>query len=346
LNELLKELLEEVLVTHAPPGQEEEMAAVVRPRLEEYCDEVWQDPHLNLIGKIAGDTDDGAITIASHKDEVATMVERVEEDGKVRLDPLGGILPWRYGEGPFDLLGDEIVTGVLSVGSTHSSERSADIYAAKTSKPLKWDMCYVQCGLTREELKARGVDIGTRGCVSRSRKTPMYMAGRVCGWGLDDKGAVVANLLTAKLVREAGRPPRTVYFAVTSSEEGGCSGGQYVARTLPADTMIAVEIAPVAPEYPIEMSPVPVIFYKDQYTYDKALCDRLAGLCDEMGLGHQRGIFRSLGTDVSVALKAGLVGRGAAIGFPTENTHGYEMANMEAIGSCARVLARYVAEPL
>lgn len=344
MTELLRKLLDEVLITHAPPGQEEEMVEAVRPYLQQWCDEVWQDAHLNLIGKISGDTDEGAIIIATHKDEVATMVERVEEDGKVRLDPLGGILPWRYGEGPFDLLGDEVVTGVLSVGSTHSSDRSADIHAAKTSKPLTWNMCYVQCGLTREELKERGVDIGTRGCVSRLRKTPMYMGERVCGWGLDDKGAVVANLLTAKLVREAGRPPRTVYFVATSSEEGGCSGGQYVARTLPADTMIAVEIAPIAPEYPIKMSPAPVVFYKDSYTYDKALCDRLAALGDEMGLGHQRGIFRSLGTDVSIALKAGLVGRGATIGFPTENTHGYEMANLEAIGNCARVLARYVAE--
>jgi len=232
----------------------------------------------------------------------------------------------------------------LSVGSSHTSERSPNIHAAKTSKPLTWEMCYVQCGLTREELKARGVDIGTRGCVSRLRKRPLYMAGRVCGWGLDDKGAVAAMLLTAKLVREAGRPPRTVYFAATSSEEGGCSGGQYAARTLPAETMIAIEIAPVAPEYPVQMSPMPVIFYKDSYTYDKALCDRLAECCDKIGCGHQRGVFRSLGTDVSIALKAGLVGRGAAIGFPTENTHGYEMANMEAILNCARALASFVTD--
>jgi len=349
VEQLLKEMLDAFLITHAPPGQEEEMVDAARPYLETYCDEVWQDAHLNLIGKIAGESSDDAITIASHKDEVATMVERIEEDGRVRLDPLGGILPWRYGEGPFDLLGDETVTGVLSVGSTHSSARSGDIYAAnaaKTSKPLTWEMCYVECGMTRDELLARGVNIGVRGCVARSRKTPMYMADRVCGWGLDDKGAVVANLLAAKLVSEGPRPSRDVYFAITSSEEGGCSGGQYVARTLPSTTMIAVEIAPVAPEYPIEMSPAPVVFYMDSYTYDKGLCDRLAAVGDELGFGHQRGIFRSLGTDVSIALKAGLVGRGACIGFPTENTHGYEMANLEAIGNCARVLERYVAEPI
>ncbi|MCD6359842.1 MAG: M42 family peptidase, partial [Armatimonadetes bacterium] len=147
MNDLLKQLLDEALVTHSPPGQEEEMVEFARPYLEQYCDEVWQDPHLNLIGRIDGGSDEDAVIIATHKDEVATMVERVEEDGRVRLDPLGGILPWRYGEGPFDLLGDEIVTGVLSVGSTHSSARSPDIHAAKTSKPLTWEMCYVQCGL-------------------------------------------------------------------------------------------------------------------------------------------------------------------------------------------------------
>ena len=345
MQSLLKELLDKFLVTHSPPGQEEEMVEAVRPYLERYCDEVWQDAHLNLIGKISGGSSEDAIIIASHKDEVATMVERIEEDGRVRLDPLGGILPWRYGEGPFDLLGDETVTGVLSVGSTHSSARSPDIAAAKTSKPLTWEMCYVQCGLTRDELRTKGVDLGVRGCVARSRKTPMYMGQRVCGWGLDDKGAVVANLLAAKLVSEGERPPHTVYFAVTSSEEGGCSGGQYVARTLPATTMIAVEIAPIAPEYDIQMSAAPVVFYKDLYAYDKRLCDRLVAIGDEAGFGSQRGIFRSLGTDVSLALKAGLVGRGSCIGYPTENTHGYEMANFEAIGNCARLLAAYLADP-
>ena len=345
MQELLKEILERFLVTHSPPGDEEEMVEAATPYLQEYCDEVFRDAHLNLIGKIAGESHQDAIVIVTHKDEVATIVESIDEDGKVHLDPLGGIRPWRYGEGPFDLLGDEVVTGVLSVGSTHTSARSPKIHEAKTQRPLDWDMCYVECGLTREELGERGVDIGTRGVVARSRKQPMYMGERVCGFGLDDKGACAAAMLAAKLLRESGRPPLDVYFAVTSTEEEGCSGGQYVAHTLNASTMIAVEIAPVAPEYPIKMSASPVVFYKDSFIYHKGLCDRLCALADELGFGHQRGIFRSLGTDASLALKAGAVGRGAAIGFPTENTHGYEMAHLGAIENCGRLLAAYLANP-
>ena len=67
MHELLRQLLDEVLVTHAPPGQEEEMVAVVRPHLERYCDEVWQDAHLNLIGCIRGDSDEDAVILAAHK---------------------------------------------------------------------------------------------------------------------------------------------------------------------------------------------------------------------------------------------------------------------------------------
>ncbi len=345
MQDLLKEILNKFLLTHSPPGDEEEMVEAARPYLEQYCDEVFQDPHLNLIGKVAGQSDEDAILIVTHKDEVATMVESIDEEGKVHLDPLGGIVPWRYGEGPFDLLGDEIVTGVLSVGSTHSSARSKTIHEAKTQKPLNWEMCYVECGLTRDELHERGVDIGTRGVVGRSRKQPMYMGERVCGFGLDDKAACAAAMLAAKLVSEGDRPPLDVYFALTSTEEGGCSGGQYAAHHLNASTMIAVEIAPVAPEYPIKMTASPVVFYKDSFSYTKRLCDRLCALADGLGFGHQRAVFRSLGTDASFALKAGAIGRSAAIGFPTENTHGYEMAHFGAIENCGRLLAAYACAP-
>jgi len=346
LHDLLREMLDRFLVTHSPPGQEEEMAAAARPYLEEYCDEVWTDAHDDLIGKIAGESAEGAIVVAAHKDEIGCVVERIEDDGRVRLEDLGGMQAWRYGEGPFDLLGDEIVTGVLSVGSTHVSARSAEINAAKTNTPMNWDAARVVTGLSREELAERGVRVGSRALVARARKPPMYFDGRVCGYGLDDKGAVAASLLGAKLLRAGPRPPVDVYIAITAAEEGGCSGGQFVAHHLPVDTMIAVEVAPVAPEYDIAMTPAPVVVFKDRFIYTRSICERLCALGDELGCGHQRTILRTFGSDASVAHQAGAIGRAACLGFPTENTHGYEMAQFEAIANCGRVLAAYLADPV
>lgn len=346
LRDLLQEMLNTFLVTHSPPGQEEEMEAAVRPYLERYCDEVWLDAHDDLIGKVAGESAADAIAVVAHKDEIGCMVERIDEAGRVRLDGLGGIQAWRYGEGPFDLLGDEVVTGVLSVGSSHVSARSPEIHAAKTNTPMNWEAARVVTGLTREELAARGVKVGARAVVARARKTPLYFGGRVCGYGLDDKGAVAATLLAAKLLVEGPPPPVDVYFAITAGEEGGCSGGQFVARTLPIETMIAVEVGPVAPEYEIAMSPAPVVLFKDRFYYTRSVCERLCALADEAGFGHQRALLRTFGSDASIAHQAGAVGKAACIAFPTENTHGYEMAQFEAIGNCGRLLAAYLANPV
>ena len=347
---LLREMLEKFLVTHSPSGQEGEMDEAVRPYLERLCDDTWMDARGNLIGRIRGERPEGALVIAAHKDELGAIVERIEPDGRVRLDGTCGIHAWRYGEGPFDLIGDEIVTGVLSVGSTHVSARSAEINAAKTNRPMDWELSRVVTGLTPEELRAKGVDVGCMAVVARSRKTPMWLGDRVCGYGLDDKGAVAAALISAQVLRETvadrgGVPPSDVYFAITAAEEIGCSGGRYIARTLPVETMIAIEIAPVAPEYEVVMSPAPVINYKDRFVYHKGLSDRLCAIGDDLGFGHQRSLFRTMGTDAGEAYRSGQIARAACLCFPTENTHGYEMAHFGAILNTGRMLGAYAANP-
>jgi len=49
-------------------------------------------------------------------------------------------------------------------------------------------------------------------------------------------------------------------------------------------------------------------------------------------------IARIPGRDASIAMKFGHVARAACLGFPTENTHGYEIAHLGAIANCIRLL--------
>lgn len=345
MRESLIALLNRLLVTHSPVGDEGEMEDLARELLEPVCDEVSTDPNGNVIGKIAGHRGDDALLLMAHKDEIATIVRKIDPDGKVWLDPLGGCLPWVYGEGPFDLLGDEVVTGILSVGSRHSSHLSGTVNEART-KALTWEMCYIDCLMSPEELAARGVRIGSRGCVGRCRKTPLYKGDVVGGYSLDDKAGVAVLVEVGRQLRALGeRPAVDLYLAVTGSEETGCVGGAYVGRTLPASTQIAVEIAPVAPEYPIEMSAAPVVLYKDAtLQYHKGLSDRLADICDAACGSHQRMLVRSFGSDASAVAKYGFAGRAACIAFPTQNTHGYELGHLGAMENCVKVLCQYALE--
>jgi putative aminopeptidase FrvX len=343
MQELLRDLLGRLLVTHAPTGDEAEMERLSRELLTGYCDEVWVDPNDNVIGKIKGHSSADGVLLMAHKDEISTIVRKIDEDGKIWMDPLGGCVPWVYGEGPFDLLGKEIVTGVLSVGSRHSSHLSPKVSDAK-QKALNWELCHIHCKLNRAQLAEKGVLIGVRGCVARSRKQPFYLGDCVGGYGLDDKAGVAILILVAELLRSSGRRPALdLYLAVTSAEETGCGGGAYVSRTIPASTQIAIEIAPVAEEYPVALSPDPVILYKDvTMQYHKGLADQLAQTADEVCGGHQRMLVRSFGSDASSAARYGLAGRAGCIGFPTENTHGFEVGHLGAMENCARVLAKLV----
>lgn len=344
MRDTLCQLLDRLLVTHSPSGQEEEMADLCRELLADCCDEVHTDPNGNVIGKIAGRSSDDGLLLMAHKDEISTIIRKIDDDGKMWLEPLGGCVPWVYGEGPFDVLGDEVITGILSVGSRHSSHLSTTIADAK-SKALTWEMCYLDCKLTAEELAARGVRVGSRACVARSRKTPTYIGECVAAYGLDDKAAVAVLLLVGRLVRERDEPPsRDLYLAVTGAEEVGITGGAYVARRAPAGTQIAVEVAPVAPEYPIKSAPEPVIFYKDAMSvYHKGLADELAELADEVCGGHQRLIARNFGSDAGVVSKYGYSARAGCVGFATENTHGCEIGHLGGIENCARLLAECAA---
>jgi putative aminopeptidase FrvX len=131
----------------------------------------------------------------------------------------------------------------------------------------------------------------------------------------------------------AGRRPKgDVYFVATSGEEMLSGSSSFAAGRIPADTLLALEVGPVAEEYSVRNNPQPVVWYKDRIaTYTKSLCDELAQLADELGFGAQRAVYSRAGTDASTARQHGQVGRIACLAFPVENTHGYELACLQGI---------------
>jgi len=345
MSDQLRQLLERALMTHSPSGDEHEMEELCLAELDRVCSRVWQDEAGNVIGLVKGRQEGPPLRLMAHKDEIGCLVARIEDDGRMRLEPLGGAMAWVYGEGPLDVLAEDIITGILGIGSKHVSGLSPDIVAAKTNQPLSWDKARLDCKLDRQQLAAQGVTIGTRVCLARSRKAPTFLGDYVAGYALDDKAAVVVLISAARLLKEARRQPlRDTYFCMTSSEEVGISGGAFAARTLPGDVVIAVDVAPIAPEYPTEPGPNPVVIYMDaSFIYDKGLSDQLCATAEKLGCTPQRMVVRGYGSDASVAAKYGLAGKAALIGIPTENTHGCEIAHLDSILHCAELVASYAA---
>jgi putative aminopeptidase FrvX len=342
MREELTELLNQVLVTHSPGGVEHEMDAIVRAEFGKLTDEVHVDAYDNIYVKMAGREPGPATVVTAHKDENSLIVRKIDADGKMWVENIGGIIPVKYGEGPVDIITEtEVIPGVLHMGASHCSALSSRIYKIKT-EVATWDMMYLDCKLDGEELAKRGVGVGDRAVVARTRKQPLYLEGEyIGGYALDDKAAVAIVLLVARRLKE--EPPlHDVYVVATTAEESGASGGLFISRTLEPRDFIAVEVGPVEDEYPVEMNEQPIVLFKDSsFHYDPVLSRELIAAGKRQNIECQRMIVRSFGSEASFSAQRGLVGRAACLCFPTENTHGYEVGSLGGMENCVRILVEH-----
>jgi putative aminopeptidase FrvX len=334
----LLETLDELCTAHSPAGCEREIDAAITRRLEGIADRVWQDAAGNVIARFAGASDARPLLLNAHKDEIALVVKRIEDDGRMRVRPVGGAHPWKYGEGPVDLLADDgsAVPAALCFGSTHVSEESPIAKVKSGQQGLTWQMAYVDAKLSRPELDAAGIHAGTKVALERSRKRPRRLGRHVCAHALDDKAGVALLLLLAQRLRDGGgRLAQDVYFVFSSMEEVNGGSAVFAARQLGGEAMLGLEIVPAMPEYGVKNDARPVLVHVDGvHIYDERLTHRAAALAAERGIEVQHAVLASFGSDPGIARRGGGVPRAALLGFPADNTHGYEIAHLDAMRHC------------
>lgn len=336
-NELFNQIAALVLC-HSPSGVEQEVDELIAQQFAAAGVEHWQDDAGNLIAKIPG-TGEGAIAITGHKDEIGMIVKEVRRDGRLEVRRLGGSFPWVYGEGVVDILGDRAtLSGILSFGSRHVSHESPQ-RRQQEKLPLNWENTWVETKCNTQQLAAAGVRPGTRVVVGKHRKQPFRLDDHIASYTLDNKASVAILIALAK---ELKNPPQDVYLVASAKEEVGAIGALYFSQRTPLDALIALEICPLAAEYPIQDGDRPVLLSQDSYgIYDEGLNRELQQSALQVNIPLQYAVLDCFGSDASIAMKFGHVSRGACLGFPTENTHGYEIAHLGAIANCITVLQAY-----
>ena len=347
-----RDLLQELLSTYGPCGEEQNVRDICRRELQPSADELWVDAAGNLVGRIRGaDEKQPVLRIMAHMDELSMLVKRVEPDGSLHLTPLGTMYPANFGLGPVAVLGGrETVTGVLSLGSEHTTQESPRIWQTKPDKgdkALDWTHVYVFTGRTPEELTAAGVRPGTRVCIERSKRTLVEFGDYLGAYFMDDRAPVTALLQAARLLRERGhRPAGDVYLVFTTNEEIGGVGGSYASRSLLGDITVALEVGPAEEEYSTTCSGGPIVAYSDaQCVYDKDIADRLMDIATKLELSPQAAVLGAFESDASHAKASGLSARAGLLCLPTLSTHGYEVISQQAIPQMSETLVEFMLDP-
>lgn len=354
-NNPIFDLLQMLINARGPCGEEDEVRAICKKQLQPLVDEVWIDAAGNLIGKILGSHPNSsqAVNVMVHMDELSLIVKRIHEDGSLRVNPLGGIYPCNFGQGPVEIMGDKKdCLGILSFGCMHITKEtpavnkiSPEEYRGLGKSPV-WEDVKIITRMTVEELKEVGVHPGTRVVIGKNLRQLHYFQDCIAGHFLDNRAAIAIALTALKQIKDTNKKPKKdVYFVATCSEEIGAHSASYAARTLPAEITLAIDVGPVAKEYNTALSPSPIIVYQDTLAvYDKKICDHMVSLGEALGLEPQTATLGSYASDASSAYSRGQSAKAALLCFPVENTHGYEITHKDSLKQCADLLEAYLCD--
>ena len=332
-----------------PVGQEDIVLDVVEQLWREGGATTERTRIGNILGRVAGHGP--KVALVAHADELCYLVRAIDPDGFLYLANGQG---WRRTISLRDTftLGQRVrilgrsgtIPGVIGMVTGHLAA-----LALPEPGELTWNDFWVDTGLSREELLARGVTPGTR--VIWEASTEQF-GSHVVGKALDDRVPLV--VLTEVLRRVAAADwGCELTLVCTVQEEVGTIGAAALAAREQFDAVVAVEIGLASDvpgvrddAVPLRLGAGPVLVHKDSLVhYDQALTARLEQVAAAADIPIQHAVFGSFGSDGRSFMEADVPA--ALVAFPARYTHTpFEMGHMDDIEQLVAWLGAFVEQGL
>lgn len=325
-------LLQDLVSLPGPAGQEGAVASYLKGLLDSMGVPSTSDAKGNLVVQL-GSNPRPKVMVTAHMDEIAMIVRSVLPDGSLKVGALGGLFPWKIGEGPVMILATKgSLDGAMSFGSIHTADPTSNVRIADT-KSLGWESVRILTGRTESELSDLGVRPGTRVVVHPSRRNLIHLGDLVGGFFLDDRADLVSWILAIKELKDSGVE---ALFVASAAEEVGGEGALFVMNELRPEVCIALELGPNVSDAKVSLNDQPTVWVTDSYsTMSAADGDLLAELGAGLGMKLQFQALSRGGSDASCAASHGLCGRPITLGLPMDNSHGFEVMHPGAMENLA-----------
>ncbi|MFX0116416.1 MAG: M20/M25/M40 family metallo-hydrolase, partial [Candidatus Hodarchaeota archaeon] len=276
--------------------------------------------------------------LAAHMDEIGLMVTTVNPDGTLAVEPVGGTLPWKLGERPVEIFGDnETILGIPLMGSGHAGGKAT----------LEWKDVQIITDLPLETLQSLGIKPGTLVVPAQSTRGPVFFGNEmdpmIAAWTFDDKMGVVALLRLLKSIKkQAVAPSVNLIIAFTTNEEIGCFGAKYLAQVLSPTYFIAVDGCPFAAVSPMNLENPGIRIRDRSYFYDKELIKTLTTAAAAAGIELQQLVYTASGSDAGAVGNSGASPRTACLGHIRKNSHGFEIARLSVFEKLYKILWTFI----
>jgi putative aminopeptidase FrvX len=232
----LRDSLSELMIIPGLSGHEDRVRRYIAARLDNLGIASRADRIGNLIATIEGDPTAPSVMLFAHMDQLGFVVRKVESDGLIRVERLGGVperaLPSQavllcVGEG-------RDLPGVLANKSHHATTPE------EKYRVVPYAELYIDTGLgSAEAVGAAGVRVGT--AVVYHPRVLALAGDRLAGASVDDRAGCAALLeLAAMLKRRQGLPTLHLVFSV--QEEFNLRGAQPAAQAVRPDIAIQLDL--------------------------------------------------------------------------------------------------------
>lgn len=231
------DFLMELLHTPSPSGNEAAIQKKWINYVQEYADEIRTDNAGNAIG-VLNPNASFKILLAGHCDEIALVINRIDEEGYLHFDKVGGINPKAAVGMKVTVLGQSsTMTGVIGVNAQHHGGLKDD---------FDLEDLFIDCGYKSKTEAEQHVHIGDLAVYKTIPEKLMdrYISGRA----LDNR---TGAFIVAEVLRRLSESGCTigVYAASTVNEETNMGGAYFAAAGIEPTVAIACDVT-FATDYP------------------------------------------------------------------------------------------------
>ena len=139
-------------------------------------------------------------------------------------------------------------------------------------------------------------------------------------------------------------PLRRLNLCFLVQEESGLLGAKGWVRRNEVETFVAVDSTPMPRGTDLTLDGRPGTWSRDsQVHFDQGLIGELAAAAGRAGTELQYAVYSAAASDATGVLQVGGAERCATIGYPRENSHGYEVVRWSVFQHLTATLGEWVA---
>ncbi len=230
----LRQNLIDLMLTPGLSGHEQRVAALIRARLPTGLP-TRTDRLGNLIATIAGNPDAPLVMLFTHMDQLGFIVRKIEADGLIRVERLGGVSERALAAQAVTLCGAKGDLPGFIQNKAHHSTTPEEKHRVLPAPEIRIDTGHGSKAAT----EAAGIRIGTPVVL---RPQVIELAGnRIAGTAIDDR-AGCAVLIEAAHALQARNPGPTVHLVWSVLEEFNLRGAVVAAQNLHPDIALQIDL--------------------------------------------------------------------------------------------------------